>query len=324
MSVDLDSPPTATTYDVETLVRMAWSGKIRVPHFQRDFRWNWDDVRKLMDSIIKGYPVGSLLLWVRPASKQVLHLADLTVNAPKLTDAYWVVDGQQRLTSLANALSPQGQHSHRFAIAYDLVNREFTQTPQAEIPEIIPLPVIFDLQLILKWFNRYPHLSDHLDLATGLTRKIRQFEVPAYLVSQRDPKILQDIFDRMNNYGKRLSRAEIFSALNAGDEDRRDNVLSFAGIAERIDQDFQYGRIDNDTVLAAVLARRGPEVRRDIRAEFSKEGDEGQEAAYRAGEQALRNAVSFLQNEAGVPHFAMLAYRYLIVVLTRLFAFYFS
>jgi hypothetical protein len=184
------------------------------------------------------------------------------------------------------------------------------------------LPVIFDLQQILKWFARYPHIAEYLDEATGITRKIRQFEVPAYLVSQDDPRVLQDIFDRMNNYGKRLSRAEIFAALNAGDEDDKDNELTFERIADRIDVDLQFGRIDNETVLGAVLARRGPEVRRDIRSEFTGENDEGRDAAYRAGEEALRRAVQFLQSEAGVPHIAMLAYRYLLVVLARVFAFY--
>jgi Protein of unknown function DUF262 len=322
VSVNLDSRPSAATYDVEALVNMAWDGKLRIPHFQRDFRWNWDDVRKLMDSIIKGYPIGSLLLWTRPAPAQMLHLGELNIKAPAQTDALWVVDGQQRLTSLANVLSPSGQSSPRFAMAYSLELGDFVHTPQIEDPLVIPLPVIFDLQQILKWFNRYPHIADYIDDATSLTRKIRQFEVPAYLVSQNDPTILQDIFDRMNSYGKRLSRAEIFSALNAGDENSKDNSLSFASIADRIDQDLQFGKLDNDTVLAAVLARRGAEVRRDIRTEFTAPNDEGREAAYRAGEEALRGAVSFLQEEVGVPHLAMLAYRYLLVVLARLFAFY--
>ena len=321
MPTTFDSRPSAITYDVEALVKMAWDGKIRVPHFQRDFRWGWEDVRKLFDSINKGYPIGSLLLWTRPAESETIQLGALRINAPALTDAFWVVDGQQRLTSLANALHPDGHLQARFAIAYDLHAEDFVHTPTIEDPYIIPLPVIFDLQQLLKWFARYQQIAEHLDTATNITRKIRQFEVPAYLVSQENPKVLQDIFDRMNNYGKRLSRAEIFSALNAGDEADKDQSLSFDGIADRIDVDLHFGRIDNDTVLGAILSRRGPEVRRDIRNEFIG-NDEGRDVAYRAGEEALRHAVIFLQTHAGVPHVSMLAYRYLLVVLSRLFAFY--
>lgn len=63
MSAGLDTRPTATTLDVEQLTKWAWEGRIRIPHFQRPLRWQRDDVIKLFDSIVRGYPVGSLLLW---------------------------------------------------------------------------------------------------------------------------------------------------------------------------------------------------------------------------------------------------------------------
>jgi Protein of unknown function DUF262 len=316
MAMTLDSLPSATTMDVESLVGMAWRGTIRVPRFQRDFRWSWEDVRRLFDSIARGYPIGSLLLWVREAQQQMLQLGALSFPAPQLTDALWVVDGQQRITSLANALHPEGQADPRFALAYDLRGRQFVRVPKTEDPLVIPLPVLFDLQRILMWFNNHPGIADHLEQASAITRTLRQFQVPAYQVRQADQRVLQDIFDRMNNYGKRLSRAEIFSALNA----EEDSQLTIDLIAERIASDLAFGTIDGNTVLQAVLARRGTDVKRDIRGEFAAEGDEGRDAAFEAGEQALRRAVIFLQQEAFVPHFSLLAYRYLLVPLTRLFA----
>lgn len=322
MTTPLDARPSATTYDVERLVHWAWEGKIRVPHFQRDFRWGWEDVRRLFDSILKGYPIGSLLLWTRSAQAQILQLGALRIDASSYGEALWVVDGQQRLTSLANALHAAGQAQSRFAISYDLTEREFVHTPVSENPLIIPLNIIFDLQQILKWFAKYPGIEQYLDEATAITRTIRQYEVPAYLVSHDDSRVLQDIFDRMNNYGKRLSRAEVFAALNAGDENQQGVSLNFERIADGIDADLQFGKLDNDTVLQAILARRGPEVRRDIRNEFTKQDDEGRDAAYKAGEDALRRAIAFLQNHAFVPHISMMAYRYLLIVLTRVFAFY--
>lgn len=321
MATNLEAGPSATTYDVEALVEMTWRGNVRIPHFQRDFRWGFEDVRRLFDSIVKGYPIGSLLLWTRKASAETIQLGALHIDAPKLSDALWVVDGQQRLTSLANALHPDGQQS-KFALAYDLDRQEFVKAPAVENPLVIPLPTLFDLQQILKWFAQYPAISDRLYEATSITRKIRQYEVPAYLVSHDDPVVLQDIFDRMNNYGKRLSRAEIFAALNAGNEEQQGGTPTIERIADHIDVDLQFGKLDNDTVLNAVLSRRGPEVRRDIRKEFTGEDDEGRDAAYKAGEEAIRRAVTFLQRDVGVPHLALLAYRYLLVVLARFFAFH--
>ena len=320
MALTLASSPTATTLDVEELAKEAWAGAIRVPHFQRDFRWGWEDVRRLFDSIVKGYPVGSLLLWHRSAPAKTLHLGALTIEAPASPRAYWVVDGQQRLTSLANALSEEGAADPRFALSYDLRREVLVRPPSSFTPHIVPLPVLFDLQKLLKWFSDNRGVAEYLDRATEITKSLRQYEVPAYLVESDDPQVLQDIFDRMNNFGKRLSRAEIFTALNARDEDLKEGDLTLEGIAGVLETDFSFGRIDNDTVLAAVLARRGPDVRRDIRTEFDRPQDEGLNAAYEAGEAAMRLAVGFLQKDAGVPHFTFLAYRYLFVVLTRVFA----
>ncbi|MBB2909617.1 hypothetical protein FHS43_000863 [Streptosporangium becharense] len=329
MSSGLDTRPSATTYDVEKLVGMAWRGQIRVPHFQRDFRWGREDVIRLFDSIVKGYPVGSLLLWVRPAAEQILTLGALRIEAPRMDPSLWVVDGQQRITSLANALHEEGGRDPRFALAYDLRNERFIPRPTAEDPHVVPLPILFDLRKVLRWFTAYPGIpSSFQDRAFNLTTVLRQYPMPAYQVEQESAEVLQDIFDRMNNYGKRLSKAEIFSALYAGEESAQDRTLTIDLIATHVDEQFGFGRIDNDTVLRAMLARRGPDPEREIRTEFDDENrreviefpGEDRDTAYQAGEEALARAVRFLQNEVGVPHFSLLAYRYLLIVLTRVFA----
>jgi hypothetical protein len=329
MSSGLDTQPTATTLDVELLARWAWEGRIRIPHFQRPLRWRRDDVIKLFDSIVRGYPVGSLLLWRRPAPAEELQLGALRIDAPQMTDALWVVDGQQRIISIANALNRDGQVDERFKISYDLRKKLFVPTPPDAEATIIPLPVIFDLREVLRWFASYTEAIDYVDAANEITRTIRQFKIPAYEVAQDNPEVLQDIFDRMNNYGKRLTRAEIFSALFAGKEDDEGAASALDRIAQNINDDLGFGLIDNDTVLQAILARRAPDSHREIRNEFGEEvrkfiefPDEDRDTAYAQGEIALRSAVHFLQVVAGVPHFTLLPYKYLLVVLTRLFAHY--
>lgn len=323
----LDTRPTATTLDVERLARWAWEGRIRIPHFQRPLRWQRDDVIKLFDSIVRGYPVGSLLLWHRSAPAETLQLGALRISARKTPDALWVVDGQQRIISLANALHPDGQVDDRFGISYDLRKKIFVPTPRDTEGAVIPLPVIFDLRGVLRWFADYPEAVDYVEDANEITQIIRQFEIPAYEVSQEDPEVLEDIFDRMNNYGKRLTRAEIFSALFAGKESTKDETPTLDRIAQNINDDLEFGLIDNDTVLQAVLARRAPDVHRQIRNEFGEEArafiefsDEDRDTAYAQGEESIRRAVRFLQAAVGVPHFTLLPYKYPLVVLTRLFA----
>jgi hypothetical protein len=322
------SQPAARTYSVVDLVAAALEGRIRIPEFQRPLRWQWEDARRLFDSIVKGYPIGNLLLWKRLAPEAHIRLGGLRIQARQFDEGWWVVDGQQRLTSLANALSEEGGRDERFALAYDLERQNFVRPGREDEGHIVPLPVLFDLQRLIRWFTKeHPEAGEKLDEASRVTRAIREYQVPAYLVDQDDEAVLRDIFDRMNNYGKRLSRAEVFAALHPGKGSSLEPYSPFQRIAESIHSERGFGIVDDDTVLQAVLARRGGNVTRDIRVEFSDRireprdfGVETEETAYREGELALLRAVAFLQEDASVPHFAFLPYRYLLVVLTRFFA----
>ena len=45
------------------LVERIAAGKIRVPRFQRTFVWKQADLLRLLDSILRGFPIGSILVW---------------------------------------------------------------------------------------------------------------------------------------------------------------------------------------------------------------------------------------------------------------------
>ncbi|KPI02826.1 protein of unknown function DUF262 [Actinobacteria bacterium OK074] len=325
----LEAQPTATTYELGDLIPLAWSGRIRVPHFQRDFRWQSQDVLRLFDSIVKGYPIGNLLLWVRRQQSEEFILGRLRLTAPAHDESLWVVDGQQRLTSLANALSPEGHPYKPFNVYYDLAAKEFVESPHSPEPHYIALPILFDLKKLLTWFRTDGlTASDYFDEAERVATALRQYKVPAYLVRQDDRAVLTDIFDRMNNFGRKLNRGEIFSALYSGEEKGAGERLTLAKISDNVAARTGFGSIDIGTILASVLARRGPDPMRDIRVEFSLAGrrtqsefpDEDEPTAFSQGEEALVRAVQFLIREAGVPHIALLPYRALLVTLTRFFA----
>ena len=52
---------------VSTILDHIDSGDMALPKFQRGYVWNRDQVRGLMDSLYRGHPVGSLLVWATPA-----------------------------------------------------------------------------------------------------------------------------------------------------------------------------------------------------------------------------------------------------------------
>ena len=43
------------------------TGRIGLPDLQRPFVWKNDKVRKLLDSMLHGYPIGYIMLWDSPA-----------------------------------------------------------------------------------------------------------------------------------------------------------------------------------------------------------------------------------------------------------------
>src|SRR5215468_950314 len=68
-----------------------------LPEFQREYVWTRDQAKQLMVSLVKGYPVGGLLIWKTdnpPELKNVTKLPD------KMGAVQVLLDGQQRLTTL--------------------------------------------------------------------------------------------------------------------------------------------------------------------------------------------------------------------------------
>ena len=90
------------TITIRQLLQRITDGEIRIPAFQREFVWEPDRVQFLMDSIFKGYPIGTVLFW---RTKEKLSydrdLGPFTLPEPKKEYPIdYVLDGQQRLTSI--------------------------------------------------------------------------------------------------------------------------------------------------------------------------------------------------------------------------------
>lgn len=89
---------------VEELTRDVISGRIGLPDLQRPFVWKDNKVRNLLDSMIKGYPIGYIMLWQSPddyeSKKTNIGINSKTFDTP----LFLVIDGQQRLTALVASL----------------------------------------------------------------------------------------------------------------------------------------------------------------------------------------------------------------------------
>lgn len=102
-----------TSYSLGELLRRAKNGSLTIPQFQRQFIWRESQVKLLIDSMSRSYPIGSLLLLARKAD---LPLTTRSIEA-EIRDGYpsdstfptgtgpdeesYILDGQQRTTSIA-------------------------------------------------------------------------------------------------------------------------------------------------------------------------------------------------------------------------------
>lgn len=106
---------THTDADISLLLEDLEKGKILIPSFQREFVWDRSDIRDFYDSLLKGYTVGSLILW-HPDEEKFNVLGD--IEGIKVGDfdrpALYVLDGRQRLTALLTVLHPQGTNYDKF------------------------------------------------------------------------------------------------------------------------------------------------------------------------------------------------------------------
>ena len=111
MKLSLSRKPDAVAWSIEDLLEKVSEGQIRLPEFQRLFKWDSEDVLQLFDSIVRGFPIGTFLFWKGPASSTQEGRALETQPAPRVerpSELLFVLDGQQRLTSLAGVLLSSG------------------------------------------------------------------------------------------------------------------------------------------------------------------------------------------------------------------------
>ena len=141
---------------------------MRVPNFQRGFVWDPERVAYLMDSIYKGYPFGSILLW--RTKQELTHERDLgpfhlPSNDPEYPTDY-ILDGQQRITSIFGVFQTEitlEQKPLWAKIYYDMMGSEnaqessFTALEDEEVikDQHFPLGCLFDPVLYRKETTDY-------------------------------------------------------------------------------------------------------------------------------------------------------------------------
>jgi hypothetical protein len=121
---------------ISTLVDMYKRGELRLPEIQRHYVWRATRVRDLMDSLYRGYPSGSILMWETDEPVPTRDFA-ITQEITAFAGRKLLLDGQQRLTSLTAVLNgdPVTVRGRRRPIEI-LFNLEHPDGPPSEVLEV--------------------------------------------------------------------------------------------------------------------------------------------------------------------------------------------
>lgn len=120
---------------VSDLLNDVKNGRIGLPDLQRPFVWKDNKVRELLDSMMKGYPIGYIMLWASPddyANTAQIGKNDKVYKQPDDL----VIDGQQRLTALLAAMygvtiRDKNYAERKIRISFNPLTREFAVWTQA-------------------------------------------------------------------------------------------------------------------------------------------------------------------------------------------------
>lgn len=206
---------TVNQYFVSNILSWVQEKEIAIPEIQRPFVWDSTQVRDLMDSLYRGYPIGYIIAWKNPD----VRLKDGTISNGKKI----LIDGQQRITALRAAILGQSvvnkdYKEEKIYISFHPVKEEFaTFTPaigkdKAWIKDISVLMSRDEglFEDVNKYCEKNPDVERKLierNIERLLSIKNKQvgfIELDAGL----DIETVTEIFIRINSKGVILSQAD--------------------------------------------------------------------------------------------------------------------
>ena len=232
---------TTTSMTISAILGLIKANDIAIPEIQRPFVWKSKQVRDLIDSLYKGYPVGYIILWKNPNVK----LKDGTISSGKKV----LIDGQQRITALMTAIAGREIFNEeyklcRIKIAFnpiaalsgdDEAELFAVQTP-AHIKSKHWIPDI--AEIFSDEFSRFKFIceycSNNLDIITheqldSIITKLNAIKTQSIgiieLSESLEIDIVTDIFVRINSKGTTLNQGDFVMSKIAADELHGGNTL---------------------------------------------------------------------------------------------------
>jgi hypothetical protein len=309
---------TPTNPRIISLLTDVAKGNIKIPVFQREYVWDDEQIMSLLDSIYRGYPVGSLLLW----STKVPLKHERNVGGFRLPDTpedypvQYVLDGQQRLTTLYGVFNSDGATTDaelggRFNVCFVPSTEEFVHASAA--PSIsINLRHILDTTKLLPVLGKFDP-AEQKAIAT-LTERFKDYEFPVVTIRDRSNQEVCRIFQRINSSGTRLSTLELLAAWTWSEQfDLRSEIQK---LQDRL-ADKGYEELREAEVMRCLTAVVADGIDSDGLVDMDP-------AKLIQGmskmKQAMNAAIDFLEKEIKIKNIVFVPFPIMLVPLVRFFA----
>lgn len=291
-------PPELMKWRIARLHDLLLKKCFAVPKLQRNFVWDSRRAAKLLDSIYRDMPIGSLFLW--EMDKKSAHLIRQSAEVlPHFHDGnskiWFVIDGQQRLSVIYQSFEGQTR-SNDAGREIDFGRLCFVVKPDSD--EEYPPRIVYrkpvdrrfvSIRDILApdWKKKMPTQAKwFLARVRNCREQLLKYEVPVVLIRSATLDEIGEVFIRVNSQGMRITSADRAIALMGKIDVRamaeelrlkvRESVFSIRGIdpilmgfnlvAEKPSADGDPPKLD---VMAHRWSRR-IENDDDVRNEFKK------------------------------------------------------
>ncbi len=317
----------AESLTIRKIIDRVISGEMRIPAFQREWVWSPQQVSFLLDSIYKNFPVGTIFLWKTNARlDSEKELGNFIIPEPrKEHPVYYVLDGQQRLTSLFSVFQTELVASNNyewldiyfdFDASEDIQDSKFVALQNSEVVSNchFPMSVLFDAG---KFYLEVTKLDDpKREIILKVQQMFQEYSLPTQEFETDSKESIAIVFERINRAGTPLNTYQLLTAWSwSADFDLQEE---FSGLSEELtpfgfgnlaqDKDLQLkccsGIIRGETAPSVIMSLTGEEVRTN----FEK---------IRNG---IKGAIEFLKDQLQVQSLDWLPYPSMIISLSAFFA----
>ena len=312
------------------LVERVAAGKIRVPRFQRAFVWKQPDLSALLDSVLRGFPIGSILVWDTDENiESTPRIGPVEISPCPDGMVGYLLDGQQRVSTLAGTLRLTDDMDAivdqiDWRVYYDLDEQAFIDhrklTNESD-PRYFPVRSLLNTagffeacRRILQKVDDERRAQRWLDEADRLSSAFRDYQLPLIHIREADLESAVTVFARLNRTGRKMAADELVSALTY-----QEGEFHLASMLNEFKAELRkkgFGSLDRVFLLRSVLAALGLDIYAKDWADLMVKPDvrERLPEGFEAATQGIRFALKMLQG-LGVTSDRLLPYGLQLVLL---------